>query len=994
MLARGRRSAAALAVLAVVLGLLPPAVAAQTELPTLIVQLESAAAGPAEARAKEAGEPFDLATYGSQLIAEQDRFLRDLQALGVTASLVTLNGGENGADAGESIPARWTFAVNGVAIKASASAVPIIQSMPGVRYVEFDREVRVLLAESVPYVRAPPVWQQLDARGEGQTIADIDTGIDWTHPSFTKDPTLLPGVNHPKVQFYLTLTAGATDDHGHGSHVGSTIAGDSGLGYTTGTRSEIDDLGRSLFDGVAPKAHLWGYKVCHAAGSCLTVSIVTAINDAAQRRAKAMNLSLGADFDDPNSVLSKAVDGAMRSGTVVAVAAGNSGPGYSTIGTPATARLGLTVGAATDLGDDQYFIVHKAASEQRRMAINLFSNSPVPPKIPPIESLYVYVDLGCTPLDYAGRASVAGRIALIKRGTCTFTQKALLAQELGAVAGLIFNNVPGDFSGTMAQTRIPVGALSDTNGAYLIQTTFIGADGLSKHTVFFDPDSVVIAGRVTGFSSRGPTDDYRIKPDVVAPGNAVTAATTKVGPPLVSMASPSGYTTAGGTSMATPHVAGAAALLRQVRANWTTFEVKAALMNTARQLADPADGKLYSIMDQGAGLIDAYAAATTKGLLQGCAVTPKGKLDCVQASHSFGHVENNGGVVTRKAIFRIRDVSGNARTYQLIFEPGDGKDRGGQGRALPAAGFDVSLKTTSVSVPANGAAAFTLTVTVDGSQLAAGDYEGRIVATAPDQTLRAPVFYRAVHLAAADRNPPRLADPGDRSSTGDYTLTWSKVRKAVGYRLQEATQVTTVFADDAESGLTNWTVGGTAGPVAWSSSDLRTHSGGRSFFAFQGPDQSNTLTLSKPITLPAGTPTLSFWTYYDTEPQFDFGYLEAGRDGTNWTVLGSVDGFSDGWVKKDFDLSAFAGGPVLLRFRYRSDLIFDAGLFEGWYVDDISVSSANWTTIAEPTNTSFAVADRTDGTYYYRVAGLFDTKQARRAQGPWSNVVDIVVKRP
>lgn len=972
-----RRPIAVLSALALLLSLLPAQAATAQATDTLIVQLQGGAAGPAQARARAAGQPFDLAAYTRQLLAEQDQFLRDLQARGIPASVVALSVGENGANVGQkSLPARWTFTLNGLAIQAPVSALATIQAMPGVRYVEQNRELRALLAESVPYTRAPEVWAEFNARGEGQTIADIDTGIDWTHPSFTNNPALPPGPSHPKVKYYMTYTAGATDDFGHGTHVGATIAGDRSLGYTTGTTSEIDDLGKSLFDGVAPKADLWGYKVLTAAGTGVTVSIVSAIDDAALRGAKVINLSLGSTNDDPNSANSKAVDGATLSGSVVAVAAGNSGPGYSTIGTPATARLALTAGATTDPGDNQYYVVETTGA--RRMNINLFSNSPVPPT-PAIEANYVYVGEGCTPAAYAGKEPVLGKVALIKRGTCTFTLKAYLAQEQGAQAVLIFNNVSGDLSGSMEKTRIPVGALSDVNGAYLVQFAD-PVTGLSSRRVLFDPTPTVLAGQITGFSSRGPTDDYRIKPDVVAPGNTVTAATTKTGIPTQSMASPSGYTTAGGTSMATPHVAGASALVRQVHPTWTPLEVKAALMNTGRQLTDPADGKLYSIMDQGAGLIDVLAATTTKGLL-------------LEPSYSFGAVENYGGLVRRTATFRIRDVSGTARSYSLAFEPGDGKNRGGQGRALPAAGFNASLKPSTVRVPANGQAEFTLTVTVNGMTLAEGDYEGRIVATATDQTLRAPVFYRNVHRATATGEPPVLADPGTVNTTGEYTLSWSSVPNAVAYRLQEASQVATLFTDDAESGLGRWSVGGTAGPLAWSSSSARAHGGTTSFAALQAPDQSNTLTLKAPITLPAGSSSLSFWTYYDTEPTFDFGYVDASRDGTSWTTLGSVNGASGGWVQKEYDLSAFANGPVYLRFRSETDTIFDAGFYEGWYVDDIAVTSANWATVATVRNTSKRFSDRADGTYLYRVAGLFNVPgQVVLGQGPWSNTVDLVVK--
>jgi len=245
--------------------------------------------------------------------------------------------------------------------------------------------------------------------------------------------------------------------------------------------------------------------------------------------------------------------------------------------------------------------------------------------------------------------------------------------------------------------------------------------------------------------------------------------------------------------------------------------------------------------------------------------------------------------------------------------------------------------------------------------------------------------------ATAPFGAPVLSGPAE-STTGSYPLTWTAPAGAVGYRLQEARNPnTTVFSDDAEAGLGNWTVGGTT-PLAWTSSTARAHSPTKSFLAFQGPSQSDTLTLKAPIALPAGSATATYWTFVDTEPMFDFGYLEASRDGTSWTAIDSVDGNSGGWIRRDADLSSFAGGSVYLRFRYASDSVIDVGLYEGWYVDDVSVTTADWKTIAEPATSSYTVTGRAAGTYYHRVAGLFNTPTITGAQGPWSNTIAVVVK--
>jgi hypothetical protein len=265
------------------------------------------------------------------------------------------------------------------------------------------------------------------------------------------------------------------------------------------------------------------------------------------------------------------------------------------------------------------------------------------------------------------------------------------------------------------------------------------------------------------------------------------------------------------------------------------------------------------------------------------------------------------------------------------------------------------------------------------------------VATAPDQTLRAPVFYRSIHRGVAAFGAPVLTAPAE-SENGTYGLSWTGVTGAVGYRLQQAlTPNTVLLTDDAESGLGKWTAAGTT-PLAWSSSTQRAQSPTHSFLSFQGPSQDNTLTLKAPVTVPAGqTASLAFWTFYDTEPTFDFLHVEASRDGARWSRVLSLDGNSATWVRREADLSSYAGGPVYVRFRYVTDIIGDAGLYEGAYVDDITIATADWRTIAEPATTSYSVTNPA-GTYYHRVAGLFNTADVQRAQGPFSNTASVIVQ--
>lgn len=935
----------------------------------VIVQLDGT---PAAIVRSQGGDPQ---AQIAQLRASQDRFLERLAAAGIDATLLLTPVQQASQDVAASAPLRYYWTLNGLAIRVPSASLGTVAGMPGVVNVSKVRQVVAFLDTSVPYTGATSVWEDYGFRGEGITVADIDSGIAWDHGVFTTDPAAVPGVNHQKITKYYSFTAGLYDGNGHGTHVGGIIAADSSLGHPI--PNPETGWGEALLDGVAPLATLFGYKVLSDAGTGLNASVVLAVDQAVADDADVLNLSLGSDTDVPDSPEAVAVANAMAAGHFVAVAAGNAGPGYSTIGTPATRQEILTVGSSTDPGNIQFYLEDRDGGE--RFAMNLMSNSPEPSDDPPVDAQYVHVGEGCTPAEYALKP-VMEKVALIARGTCTFSVKKDMAELHGASAALIYNNVEGNFSGTMSPSQIVVGALSDVDGQHLVGQTDL--TGLSGETVLFDPDGDARVGQVSGTSSRGPTDDYRIKPDVVAPGDSITSSVPQVANP-VGVGDPSGYSDAGGTSMASPHMAGAAALMTEAHPDWTTREIRAAFMNTAVQLVDPADGTPYSIMDQGAGLVDIRAAMDTPAVI-------------VNPSHSFGEVRSGAGTVTVSADFTIIDKSGGG-TWSLAWEDGNGKNRGGEGRALPATGWSQSISPSSVTVEAGESATFTLTLTIDGSQLAEGDYEGRILATGGGVTHRVPIFaHHDTRPPSVQRDTPVLDDPGDTSTTGNYTLSWSDVAGEEGYRAQESTDVAVVLHDDAEGGLAvHWTT--EAFPFGWSDSSLQANSGSQSYWSGNTDERTTTLTLAEPIPVPDGSEaTVRFASFEDTEPTFDFGYLEASDDGgATWASYLTINGFSEGWVERSASLSGMSG-DVLVRFRYVTDQLISAPLFTGWFVDDVEISMGSWASIGDTAadETTLLVSDQESGTYYHRVAGLFDSGSSTPATGPWSNVVDITVDVP
>ncbi|MBI3052093.1 S8 family serine peptidase [Candidatus Woesearchaeota archaeon] len=232
----------------------------------------------------------------------------------------------------------YTKTFNGVAIKATEEEVPKIRNLSSVKAVYENSQVWALLSESVPQINADRVWELTDGqgrkvKGEGVTIAVIDTGVDYTHADLGgclgESCKVVGGYD------FVNNDNDPADDNGHGTHVAATAAGDGAL------------------KGAAPKASIIAYKVLNAQGGGYTSEIIDAIEMAVDPnqdgdfsdRADIISMSLGGQ-PQPNDPLATAVNHAVEVGTVAVIAAGNSGSfGNETIGSPGTAEKAITVGA-------------------------------------------------------------------------------------------------------------------------------------------------------------------------------------------------------------------------------------------------------------------------------------------------------------------------------------------------------------------------------------------------------------------------------------------------------------------------------------------------------------------------------------------------------------------------------------------------------------------------------------------------------------------------
>ena len=238
------------------------------------------------------------------------------------------------------------FAVSGITIAAAQKA---LASMPGISVFP-DVSVRASLSESVKIIRASEVWQPaqgLGLDGTGTTIGIIDTGVDYTHPDlggcFGAGCKVVGGYD------FVDNDTNPMDDHGHGTHVAATAAGN-------GTYRDSNGVSHPL-PGVAPGAKIYAYKVLSASGSGWSSDVIAAIERCADPNLDGdfldhldvCSLSLGSSGnpDDPTSL---AIDLASKNGVVFTVSAGNSGPAAGTVGSPGTSREAITVAAACKPG--------------------------------------------------------------------------------------------------------------------------------------------------------------------------------------------------------------------------------------------------------------------------------------------------------------------------------------------------------------------------------------------------------------------------------------------------------------------------------------------------------------------------------------------------------------------------------------------------------------------------------------------------------------------
>jgi subtilisin family serine protease len=642
--------------------------------------------------------------YLAQLKQKQDAVMAQVSALG-------------GVELG-----RVSKGHNALIVSVDASRLQDIHAISGVVAVRPVADISLTSAPvpDIPttdaYIGAAAV-QGLGFTGSGIRVAMLDTGIDYTHynlggsgntadyataltaASGTPPPSLFPTAkvvggydftgdvwpNGP-----LAPDANPLDLNGHGTLTADILGG-----------ASLDGLHK----GTAPGTQLYAVKVCSSvSSSCSGVAILEGIDFALDpnntgtlnNAVDVISMSNGASFGQREDDASEAFTDVVNFGVVSAISAGNDGDIPYVLSQPSSTPEVVAVGATSSVVAAGFPLVVNAPPTIAGTYPNT-ATLDFAPVSGTVTANVAYVGRGCpaagsTPADpYLDNPS--GKIALIDRGTCAVSLKIDRAASAGAVGVLIGLVAPGDavsFSNGGGSNFVPTLVIIQSN-SNLIKNALMSS---AVNATISANNAISLSTNIASYSSRGPNYSYNmLKPDISAPGT-INGAMAGTG---------NGTITESGTSFACPLTAGVAALLLSKNHALGPLDIKALLMESTEtnvfENAATEPGYLAPLSRAGAGEVRAdRAAAATTSVWDSTAP--------LAVSISFGTYRLNTNQSFKKKIV-VKNYSSTSRTYQITTSYRDAPNTTGATITAPS----------SIFVPANNSASFTLSLTVNAAQL-------------------------------------------------------------------------------------------------------------------------------------------------------------------------------------------------------------------------------------------------------------------------------------
>ena len=594
-------------------------------------------------------------------------------------------------------------------------------------------------AASDVYTRSLDAWQQTGRTGKGVNVAVLDTGLDYTQADFGGPGTTaayqaaLANTGAPTAGSYdggkflggydfagPTYNADSTDPAydptpkpddnpidgkggDHGTHVSGTIAG-YGLDadkktyrgdYTKLTTQQVQDMW--VGPGTAPQAGLYALKVFGDNGGStdLTGAALDWVGQALTegKDINVLNLSLGSDYGAPDDPDNAKIDALTARGVLPVIASGNADDFTDIGGSPGNAEGALTV-AASATGQSLYDGVEATAPAdvaktwRAQYSQNFQGTLPVEGDVV-VPSTNVD---GCAAFSADEAAKIAGKVVWLKWTDaaleCGSGVRFTNVEAAGGVGVLLAGTINTFDSGIAGNATIPGAELTADSVTGLQAAAQAGtlhvrfADELKGFELATDPEAVNTLASFTSRGVHGSFDDI-VKPDIAGPGVNVISAANGTGDGRLSMS---------GTSMATPDVAGIAALTFQSHPTWSAPQVKAALMNTATHDVRQGDGTA-TLLRQGTGRVDALQAVTA-----GTTVRSIENDQLVTASYGVVEVASK---TSENRTLQIENTDGRPHTYDVAYQP-----------QVSQPGVAFALSTKRVTVRPHGTAPVKLTFSI------------------------------------------------------------------------------------------------------------------------------------------------------------------------------------------------------------------------------------------------------------------------------------------
>ncbi len=545
----------------------------------------------------------------------------------------------------------YYYAKSGMALYLSADEVSKLKDLDGIISIEKDKIYELSTDAGPTFLHANQLWDasampnNMPNQGEGIVVGVIDTGANMGHVSFAENAednydfaaanplgagnfigacngtTVICNNKHIGAWDFADTfppagqseNDGPDDSNGHGTHTASTAVGNK-ISAPVGGFITVDNrkLNAPFISGVAPHAHLINYDVC--VDSCSSAAISAAIDQAIADSVDVISFSISGGFS-PWADGDRDFLDAVAAGILVSTAAGNTSPSVTN-----------PVGNVNHRGPWLLSVANSSHNRVSSNNVSITAPNPVPTNLVDMIAINGATnnfsgDVNAN-LSYSGDVdsgnedgcsafpanSLVGKIALIVRGSCNFSVKINNADTAGAIAAIIYNNVsdvPFAMGGVDA-TSIPAVMLGLSNGTDIV--AFINAVNAGDVQAFVSGtvlyEIIESLGDILNPSSLiGPNNTFDVtKPDINAPGTAIFAGFA---------GNSTAYAYLSGTSMATPHISGSAALMIAAQPTWTPNEIQSAMMMTARHQNKRNDGSMANADDVGSGTLDLAKAVNS-----------------------------------------------------------------------------------------------------------------------------------------------------------------------------------------------------------------------------------------------------------------------------------------------------------------------------------------------------------------------------------------------